>query len=81
MGIAAMMGVLELGLEDVEAENLADTTEADLEVDQANPTAEGIEGEGEEDEDLSRFDDDEDVRGYDAVASESVASMAMAPED
>ena len=80
MGIAAMMGVLELGMEDVEAEDLADTTEADLEGDGANPTAEGTPRDDDEDEDLSRFDEDEDVRGYEAVLNKGVPSMAMASE-
>lgn len=65
-------------MEDVAAENLADTTEADLEGDGADPTDAGAE-KGEED--LSRFDDEDDVRGYRAVISEGVASMAILPED
>lgn len=67
-------------MEDVAAENLADTTETDLESDGADPTDVGVE-KGEEDEDLSRFDDEDDVRGYRAVISEGVASMAILPED
>ncbi|KAL8789543.1 MAG: hypothetical protein Q9195_006770 [Heterodermia aff. obscurata] len=79
MGSTTMMGVSELGMEDVEADNLADATEADLGDDGAAPTATGAEG--MEEEDLSRYDDDDDVRGYGAVASGGVPLMAMAPED
>lgn len=74
-----MMGVSELGLEEVGAENLADATEADLAGDEAGPAAK--ETEGGDEEDLARFDEDEEVRGYGVVIGETVGSMEMAAEE
>ena len=74
-----MMGVSELGMEDVAADNLAETTEADLGGDGAGPTAEGLEM--EEDKDLSRYDNDEDVQGYSVVTSGGEALMTMSHDD
>ncbi|KAG7007794.1 hypothetical protein G7Y79_00008g024320 [Physcia stellaris] len=48
MGIAAMMGVSELGMEEFTSDNLADTTEHDLEDPGAGPTADELKGVEEE---------------------------------
>ena len=74
-----MMGVSELGMEDLATDNLAEATEADLGGDGEVPTTEGLEM--EEDKDLSRYDNDEDVQGYSVVTSGGEASMTMSHDD
>ena len=75
MGITSMIGVEELGMDDFD---LVNTTEADLEDVGPAPAAEGTE-QGD-DEDLSRFDGDADVAGYEDVLK-GMASIAMSSED
>ena len=77
-----MMGVSELGMEELVFDNVADTTEQDLEDPGAGPTADELkkgEEEEEEGEDLSRFDDDPDV--YGALPSIGVPVLAPGDED
>ena len=69
-----MMGVSELGMEELTFDEMADTTEADLGGNEAGPVAEAIE-EGQ-DEDLSRFDEDDEVKGHEDVVK-GVASMVI----
>ena len=78
-----MIGVEELGMDDFELvhtteDDLFDRTEAGLEgVGSASAAEKTEEG---DDEDLSRFDGDADVAGYEDVLK-GMASIAMSSED